>query len=27
VTMEQLYRTINSQLLERRLLAQTQIEF
>ena len=27
VTMEQLYRTANSQLLERRLLAQTQIEF
>jgi hypothetical protein len=27
VTLEQLYRTVNSQLLERRLLAQTQIEF
>jgi len=27
VTMEQLYRTANSQLLERRLLAQTQVEF
>jgi hypothetical protein len=27
VTMEQLYRTANSQLLERRLLAQTHIEF
>ena len=27
LTMEQLYRTANSQLLERRLLAQTQIEF
>jgi len=27
VTLEQLYRTANSQLLERRLLAQTQIEF
>jgi len=27
VTLEQLYRTVNSQLLQRRLLAQTQIEF
>jgi hypothetical protein len=27
VTLEQLYRTANSQLLERRLLAQTQVEF
>jgi hypothetical protein len=27
ITLEQLYRTANSQLLERRLLAQTQIEF
>jgi hypothetical protein len=27
VTLEQLYQTVNSQLLERRVLAQTQIEF
>jgi hypothetical protein len=27
VTLEQRYRTVNSQLLERRLLAQTQVEF
>jgi hypothetical protein len=27
VTLEQVYRTVNSQLLERRLLAQTQVEF
>jgi hypothetical protein len=27
VTLEQLFRTVNSQLLERRLLAQTHVEF
>src|SRR5262249_2934837 len=27
VTLEQVYRTVNSQLLERRLLAQTQVQF